>query len=276
MSKLSPAFSVLAAVFRHPRLDRAQLEAAIRLLRAARRVVVLTGAGISTPSGIPDFRSAGTGLWSHWDPLAIASIWSFREKPQRFYEWIRPLARKIVEAQPNAAHFALAELERLGKLHLLITQNIDALHQKAGSQRIVELHGHLRTLTCLQCRFQDTMEGYLVAFLDRGELPLCTRCGAVLKPDVVLFGEPLPDHEIRLAQEEALRCDLMLVVGSSLEVMPAADLPALAVRRGARLIIVNLEPTPYDHLADVVLHADVAKAMPQLVRALRMTEPSVS
>lgn len=276
MSKLSPAFSVLAAVFRHPRLDRAQLEAAIRLLRAARRVVVLTGAGISTPSGIPDFRSAGTGLWSHWDPLAIASIWSFREKPQRFYEWIRPLARKIVEAQPNAAHFALAELERLGKLHLLITQNIDALHQKAGSQRIVELHGHLRTLTCLQCRFQDTMEGYLAAFLDRGELPLCTHCGAVLKPDVVLFGEPLPDHEIRLAQEEALRCDLMLVVGSSLEVMPAADLPALAVRRGARLIIVNLEPTPYDHLADVVLHADVAKAMPQLVRALRMTEPSVS
>ncbi len=263
-------------MFRHPRLDRAQLEAAIRLLRAARRIVVLTGAGISTPSGIPDFRSAGTGLWSHWDPLAIASIWSFREKPQRFYEWIRPLARKIVEAQPNAAHFALAELERLGKLHLLITQNIDALHQKAGSQRIVELHGHLRTLTCLQCRFQDTMEGYLAAFLDRGELPLCTRCGAVLKPDVVLFGEPLPDHEIRLAQEEALRCDLMLVVGSSLEVMPAADLPALAVRRGARLIIVNLEPTPYDHLADVVLHADVAKAMPQLVRALRMTEPSVS
>jgi NAD-dependent deacetylase len=263
-------------VLRRSRRELSQLEAAIRLLRAARRIVALTGAGISTPSGIPDFRSPGTGLWSHWDPLDIASIWGFREKPQRFYEWIRPLAQKIVQARPNPAHFALAELERLGKLHLLITQNIDALHHKAGSQRIVELHGHLRTLTCLRCRFQDAMEGYLASFLDRGELPTCTHCGAVLKPDVVLFGEPLPDHAIRLAQEEALRCDLMLVVGSSLEVMPAADLPALAVRRGARLLIVNLEPTPYDHLADVVLHADVAKVMPQIVRALQRTDPAAS
>lgn len=256
-------------MLRRPRLDRSQLESAIHLLREAHRVVALTGAGISTPSGIPDFRSPGTGLWSHWDPLEIASIWGFREKPQRFYEWIRPLAQKIMQARPNPAHLALVELEKLGRLHLLITQNIDALHQKAGSQRVIELHGHLRTLQCLRCRFQDAMDGYLPAFLERGEMPVCQRCGSILKPDVVLFGEPLPEEEILTAQEEALRCDLMLVVGSSLEVMPAADLPALAVRRGARLIIVNLGPTPYDHLADVVLHADVAEAMPQIVQGLR-------
>lgn len=254
------------AVLRRTRFDSTLFQQAVELLKVARRVVALTGAGISTPSGIPDFRSPETGLWSQSDPLEIASIWGFRDKPQRFYDWFRSLTRDIVSARPNSAHQALVELEKLGKVFCLITQNIDQLHQRAGSNNVLELHGHLRTLTCLRCRFHDAAETYLHLFVNTGALPLCPNCGSILKPDVVLFGEPLPESILLAAQEETLRCDLMLVVGSSLEVMPAADLPPLAVRRGARLIIVNLGATPYDHLADVVLNGDVAAVLPALVK----------
>ena len=255
-------------MFRRSRVDPAQVQLAARYIRQAQHVVALTGAGSSTPSGIPDFRSVDTGLWNQVDPFLVASAWGFREKPQRFYEWMRPLARDIIEAEPNPAHFALAELERRGLLHTLITQNIDALHQRAGSQDVIELHGHLRTVSCLECSFTDSSETYLDAFLERGVLPTCPRCGYTLKPDVVLFGEPLPEDAILRAQEEALHCDLMIVAGSSLEVMPAADLPALAVRSSARLVLVNLGMTPYDHLADVIIRADVAQALPRLVEAV--------
>lgn len=231
-------------------------------------MAALTGAGISTPSGIPDFRSPVTGLWSQSDPMEIASIWGFRDQPQRFYEWFRRLTGEIVVARPNPAHHALADLEKMGKLFSVITQNIDHLHQRVGSSHVLELHGHLRTLTCLRCRFQDAAESYLHRFVNTGALPVCPACGSVLKPDVVLFGEPLSESILIAAQEEALRCDLMLVVGSSLEVMPAADLPPLAVRRGARLLIVNRGTTPCDHLADVVLNGDVAQVLPALVKQL--------
>ncbi len=259
-------------MLRRTRIDPTQLQRAIRLIREAERTVILTGAGISTPSGIPDFRSPETGLWSHWNPLEIASIWGFREKPQRFYDWIRPLAKSMIEARPNPAHHAVVELERLGRVQAVITQNIDALHQKSGSRLVIELHGHLRTMTCLRCRLQDAAEVYLHRFLNAGEMPVCPQCGSVLKPDVVLFGEPLPDREILTAQEEALQCDLMVVVGSSLEVMPAADLPALAVRRGARLIMINLGVTPYDHLADVCLQGDVGVVLPKIVEGVKKGE----
>lgn len=259
----------LSAVFRRPHVDPNQLRLAVRLLEAAERVVALTGAGFSTPSGIPDFRSAETGLWSHVNPMEIASIWGFREKPQRFYEWMRPLAQAIVDARPNPAHQALMQLERMGKLSAVITQNIDALHHRVGSQNVIELHGHLRTISCLDCRHQDEAEPHLREFLTKGILPVCPWCGAFMKPDVVLFGEPLPEVEILRAQEETLRCDVMLVAGSSLEVMPAADLPALAARRGARLLMINLTMTPHDHLADVVLSGDVASVLPRLISALR-------
>ncbi len=231
-------------------------------------MVALTGAGLSTPSGIPDFRSAETGLWSHVNPMEIASIWGFKEKPERFYTWMGPLARSIFEAEPNPAHTALLRLEQLGRLRAVITQNIDALHHRAGSRNVIELHGHLRTLTCLQCRRQYDAHPHLWLFLERGILPACPECGAIMKPDVVLFGEPLPEVEVLRAQEEALHCDAMLVAGSSLEVMPAADLPALAARRGAKLIMLNLGKTPYDHLAQVVLHGDVADVLPTLVSLL--------
>ncbi len=255
-------------MFRRPPRDPLQFQTATELLRGARKVVALTGAGSSTPSGIPDFRTDGTGLWSKIDPFTVASVWGFRENPQRFYQWMRPLTRDIITAKPNPAHLALARMEECGKLRLIITQNIDALHQKAGPQQVIELHGHLRTVVCLTCAFSDDAVPYLDAFITDGALPLCPHCGSVLKPDIVLFGEPLPEEAIVRAQEEALMCDLMLVAGSSLEVMPAADLPALAVRGGARLIMVNLGTTPYDHLADVILRGDVAKVLPKLADAI--------
>lgn len=255
-------------MFRRSSPDPAKFNQAAELLREAQRVVTLTGAGASTPSGIPDFRSVGTGLWSQVDPFVVASVWGFRENPQRFYKWMRPLASDILAAKPNSAHCALAGMEKSGKIRIIITQNIDALHQKAGSQRVIELHGHLRTVVCLTCMFTDDAAAFLNAYISEGVVPFCPDCGDILKPDIVLYGEPLPEESIVQAQEEALQCDLMLVAGSSLEVMPAADLPALAVRSGARLILVNWGMTPYDHLADVIVRGDVAKVLPQLAAAL--------
>jgi NAD-dependent deacetylase len=246
-----------------------QLEQALALLQEARSVTVLTGAGISTPSGIPDFRSDMTGLWSFTNPLEVASIWAFRDHPQRFYKWLQPLAEKILRAEPNPAHHALAEMERMGKVTTLVTQNIDGLHQKAGSRQVLEIHGHLRQVHCLSCGWQEGSQPYLEAFIRRGELPICPQCGAVMKPEVVLFGEALPHHLVVAAQEATLHSDLMLVVGSSLEVMPAADLPALAVRSGSRLIIATLGMTPLDHLADVLLRGDVAQTLPWLAARLQ-------
>jgi len=244
------------------------LQQALPLLKAARDVVVLTGAGISTPSGIPDFRSDHTGLWSLTNPFEVASIWAFRQRPQRFYDWIRPLASKMLDAHPNPAHLALTQLEKLGKISVIITQNIDGLHQKAESERVLEIHGHLRTVSCLDCGYRTQSGPYLRRFIASGDMPICPQCGSVMKPDVVLFGELLPHDVVVAAQEAALHCDLMLVVGSSLEVMPAADLPALAVRSGSKLIIATRGMTPFDHLADVIIRGDVAQTIPWLAHHL--------
>ncbi len=244
------------------------LQRALALLKEAKRTVVLTGAGISTPSGIPDFRSDATGLWSFTNPFEVASLWAFRERPQRFYQWLQPLAADILQARPNPAHIALAQMQRQGKLSTIITQNIDGLHQAAGSQHVLEIHGHLREVHCLTCGWEGESEPYLEAFIRSGELPICPQCGSVLKPKVVLFGEALPHDVVVAAQEAALHSDLMLVAGSSLEVMPAADLPALAVRSGSRLIIATLGITPFDHLADVLLRGDVAETLPWLAERL--------
>jgi NAD-dependent deacetylase len=172
--------------------NRAAIEDAAVLVRKAKRAVVLTGAGISTPSGIPDFRSEDTGLWSRDEPLEVASMTTFRTAPERFFEWFRPLAGQIFYAKPNAAHLALAQLEEAGFVKTVITQNIDALHQKAGSACVVETHGTMRTLTCTQCYQQFEAELYLKTFIDDGKLPTCAQCNGILKPDVILFGEQLP------------------------------------------------------------------------------------
>jgi NAD-dependent deacetylase len=242
---------------------------AARLIRQSRLTVALTGAGISTPSGIPDFRSSGTGLWNtaQIDPLRVASLRGFCEDPQAFYAWIRPLARLMLRAGPNLAHYALADLEGLGHLQAVVTQNIDLLHSRAGSKKVLEIHGHLREATCLRC-YQVQPAGPIMArFVEDGRTPHCPRpdCGGVLKPSVILYGEQLPAAVLVEAQRLARRCDLMIVAGSSLEVAPAGDLPALALAAGARLLIVNREPTPLDGSADVVIHADVAEALPAIL-----------
>lgn len=245
-----------------------RLHAAAEALRSSGNTIVLTGAGISTPSGIPDFRSAGSGLWQMADPMEIASLWSFHRAPERFYEWIRPVAQALFVAQPNPAHVALAQLEAAGLVQRIITQNIDDLHQKAGAVNVIELHGHLRSASCLECHTHYPAQHLWPAFLENGTIPHCPVCDAVLKPDVILFGEPPPYQSLRIAQEDALHCDVMLVVGSSLEVEPAADLPFLARRRGAKIIVVNLVPTPIDNRAEVVIQADASLALPRLVQLL--------
>ena len=240
------------------------VEFAADLLRAAKRAVVLTGAGISTPSGIPDFRSEGTGLWSSNEPLEAASLSTFRTAPERFFAWFRPLASQIYNARPNLAHKALAELEKAGCVYSVITQNIDTLHQKAGSQHVVEMHGTLRTLTCTHCYHQVDSAPYLGPFVENGAIPCCPKCGSVLKPDVILFGEQLPERAWFQAQRDARQSDLMLIAGSSLEVLPVAGLPMQALDRGAHLIIINNTATYLNVRADVAILDDVAGIIPAI------------
>lgn len=247
-----------------PAQAQAAIEFAADLLRQAKQAVVLTGAGISTPSGIPDFRSEGTGLWSRDEPMEVASLTTFRVAPERFYAWFRPLARQIFHAQPNPAHTALAKLEKAGRLSAILTQNIDALHRKAGAQNVVELHGTLATLSCTRCFHQAGSEDYLEEFIKEGTIPRCPKCGSVMKPDVILFGEQLPQKAWMEAQRAVRQCDLMVVAGSSLEVLPVAGLPMQAIDRGAHLVIVNNSPTYLNVRADVVILDDVAQILPAI------------
>lgn len=239
---------------------------AAALIRQAEYLVAFTGAGISTDSGIPDFRSPSSGLWANADPMSVGSIFGFKRNPQAFYDWVAPLTGTILNARPNAAHLALDRLERLGYLKSVITQNIDMLHTRAGNQCIFELHGHMRTATCIHCFTLFDGEPIMRQFLIDGQVPQCKICGGVIKPNVILFGEQLPVREFQNAQEAARRSDVMIVIGSSLEVAPAGDIPIMAARRGAKLIVLNLEPTPADRLADVVIHARAAEILPEIVR----------
>src|SRR5919106_3865282 len=159
------------------------IEDAAELFRKAKRAVALTGAGISTPSGIPDFRSEGTGLWSHDEPMEVASLSTFRTAPERFFNWFQPLASQICNAQPNAAHISLAEFESAGHVRVIITQNIDALHHKAGSKSVVEMHGTLRTVSCTNCFKQFEADPFLLAYVETGKIPQCLSCNGILKPD---------------------------------------------------------------------------------------------
>lgn len=243
---------------------RTSIEFAADLIRQSKHAVILTGAGISTPSGIPDFRSSGTGLWSRDEPLEVASLSTFRTHPARFFEWFRPLARQMFEASPNPAHAALAELEHCGFVKSIITQNIDTLHQRSGSKVVIEMHGTMQTLTCTQCYHWVQADSYIAAFVETGKLPLCPKCSQILKPDVILFGEQLPQTAWFRAQKEARGCDLMLVAGSSLEVLPVAGLPMQALDRGAHLIIINNAPTYINVRADVAILEDVATILPAI------------
>lgn len=246
-----------------------KIQQAASLLKGASHAIALTGAGVSTRSGIPDFRSHGSGLWQKNDPMSVASIWGFVEHPQGFYDWMKPLAKKIVDAKPNPAHTALAELEAIGKLHAIITQNIDNLHQRAGSKRVLEVHGHMRQSTCIRCFHMTDSAPLLEKFLTHGEFPTCEVCGGVMKPNVVLFGEMMPVSVMYEADKESKTCDVMLVAGSSLEVVPAADLPLVAKKNGAKIIIVNDSSTPVDAHAALVVRDDVVTALPKIVQAMK-------
>jgi NAD-dependent deacetylase len=245
--------------------DDALIDQAIDMLREARHVVALTGAGISTPSGIPDYRSPKSGMWEKGaDMMEVASIYAFRHNPQAFFDWLRPLLRVILEAQPNPAHVALARLEDAGRLHALVTQNIDLLHSRAGSRELFEVHGHLREIVCPACHHTLPARPFIDEFMATGAIPRCRRCHHVMKPSVVLFGELLPWRTMKAAQAHARAADLCLVAGSSLEVAPAGDLPALTRANGGRLIIINYEQTHMDAEADLVIRADVAEVLPRL------------
>jgi NAD-dependent deacetylase len=238
------------------------------IIRSSQRGVVLTGAGVSTPSGIPDFRSANSGLWERFDPFEVASLSAFRYNPTNFYEWMRTLATVIQGASPNLAHYGLAQMEEVGYIHTVITQNIDRLHHRAGSKNVLEVHGSMGSLTCTRCYHTVASQGYLEAYLQRGEIPYCPDCNSILKPDLVLMGEQLPAKTWLKAQEACKKCDLMIVAGSSLEVLPVAGLPMRALENGAHLILINHSATYLDVRADVVLHEDVADIIPAIVAEL--------
>ena len=241
---------------------------AVDILRDSKNTTVLTGAGISTPSGIPDFRSSTSGLWSRYDPFEVASLNSFRYNPEKFFDWMRPLAHKMHLADPNSAHVGLATLEKTGYVKTIITQNIDSLHQKAGSNNVVEVHGSMRSMTCMRCFKHVGSDGYVESYLEHGEIPHCPDCSGVLKPDVILMGEQLPSKAWLNAVEASQSCDLMIVIGSSLEVVPVANLPMQSIEHGSHLIIVNKSPTYIDVRADLVFHDDLIDIIPAIVNQL--------
>ncbi len=246
------------------------LAAASELIQHAARVVALTGAGISCPSGIPDFRSAD-GLYGGTASARPASLSDFRAAPERWYAQFRPLVQRLVLAEPNPAHRALAQLERDGELAATITQNIDGLHQRAGGRAVFELHGNLRGATCLECGYQMPAAP-LLARIVRGEIPRC-RCGGLLKPDVVLFDDELPRTLYWLAEREIQRCDLLLICGTSLQVAPANLLPQLARRVGAQIIVIDTAPTPCDAHASLVIRQDLAGALPAIAELVARRQP---
>jgi NAD-dependent deacetylase len=235
-----------------------------QLLKTARHAVALTGAGISTPSGIPDFRSRASGLWERYDPFTVASLTAFRHYPEKFFNWVHPLVQGIVQAKPNRAHYALADLEKAGYLAGVITQNIDDLHRRAGSKRVYEVHGHLRQATCVACFTVYDCEGFIEEFTKTGNPPHCGKCGAILKPDVVLIGEQLPYEVVQQAIRLLEDCDLVLIAGSSLEVTPVCTFPIQPLNHGAHMIIINNDPTFLDERADVVFREDVEHVLPRI------------
>jgi NAD-dependent deacetylase len=246
------------------------IERAAAQVAASKRAVALTGAGISTESGVPDFRSP-TGVWSRYDPdeFSYQRFVSSSGSRRNYWRWGMEFYPLLKEAQPNAAHLALAELERRQKLRCVITQNIDGLHQRAGSKEIIELHGTAMSVSCLGCGKEWPREEVHRWMVEDGiEDPECDACGGLLKPKTISFGQAMPEAETRRAFAEAAGCDLFLAVGSSLVVFPAAALVPTACETGAGLILINLEPTGFDHLADVAISGKAGEILPEIVAAL--------
>ncbi|MET1101652.1 MAG: NAD-dependent protein deacetylase [Pyrodictiaceae archaeon] len=243
------------------------VEEAAKLIASSSYVVVFTGAGISTESGIPDFRGP-SGLWKRIDPAKF-SIEYFYEDPDEVWKLFIQFFENYRRARPNPAHYAIAELERIGVVKSVITQNVDGLHQAAGSRRVIELHGSLRYAVCINCGYKVSLEEAIEEARRAARAPRCPRCGMPLKPGVVFFGEALPRKALEEAFEEAGRADLVLVVGSSLTVYPAAYIPQYAKERGAKLLIINMTPTASDYIADLVIRGKAGEVLPAITREVK-------
>ena len=234
-----------------------------KIIENSNKIVAFTGAGFSAESGISTYRGAG-GLWSKYDPSIYADINYFIRDPTYYWNFFRderyPCLKK---AKPNDAHFALVKLEKKRKLYRVITQNIDGLHQIAGQSNVIELHGNSRRFFCMSCKKIYSMQD--IFFKIKNEFPPRCSCGGVLKPNTVLFGESLPQNALESATLASKICDLFLVLGSSLVVYPAAQLPQIAKNNGAKLVIINIDKTPLDNIADIVINADVTKILPALI-----------
>ncbi len=247
--------------------SRASAERLAELIRESECAVALTGAGISVPSGIPDFRTPGKGLWEKVDPMSVATIDAFHRDTKRFWDFYRPRFHMLSDVRPNPAHEALAELERRGLLEAVITQNVDRLHRKSGSEHVIEVHGSIATASCTSCDASYELERVESLFDDEG-IATCESCAGKVKPDVVLFGELLPAEAMAEAERLCSRADLLLCIGSSLEVYPVAGLPALTLDAGGRIAIVTQSSTPYDSDAAVCLDGDVAEELTAVLASL--------
>lgn len=247
----------------------ASAERVADLLREAERGVVLTGAGISVPSGIPDFRTPGEGMWEKVDPMEVAHIDAFRRDPDRFWHFYAQRFMSLRDKRPNRAHEIVAELERRQFVRAVITQNIDRLHRAAGTDDLIEVHGSISHSICLECGGRFDLE-QVVAMIDQDptSAPECSSCIAPLKPDVVLFGEFLPEQALTRAHDLAAEADLMLAIGSSLEVHPVATLPGVTLANGGKLVLVTQGPTPYDRDAEIKLEGDVVDELSAILEAL--------
>jgi NAD-dependent deacetylase len=256
-------------------IEKKKIKEAAELLANSKNAIALTGAGISTESGIPDFRGEG-GIWEKYKPEIYGNIKAFMDNPAKFWELAEKVAPTLFKAKPNPGHIALAELEKMDIIKAVITQNIDELHQKAGSIIVYEVHGNINRFDCLGCRASYSKETVLKKLKkDKKKPPLCDICAAPLKPSVTLFGESLPKFEIYQSQAISQKADVMLIAGSSLEVAPACDLPLYTLREKGKLIIVNDQPTHLDERASVVIRHKTGIILPLIVEQIKLIKENV-
>lgn len=244
------------------------------LILQAKKIVVFTGAGVSTESGIPDFRSPG-GIWDKYDPdeFTIQKFLSSAETRRKHWKMLSE-SSLITETKPNPAHYAIAELDRLGKLDCVITQNVDNLHQKAGvpENKVFELHGNMKWTICLSCHQRFPTEELLQRIKQETDVLACPNCQGILKPDVVLFGEALPEKTLTEATRRSQNCDLLIIIGSTLVIYPAAYIPMYAKNAGAKLAIINLSATPLDHYATLVIHGKAGEIMSRVIGKVKLSQ----
>lgn len=242
-----------------------KIEEFAELIMDAEEIVALTGAGMSTESGIPDFRSPDTGLWTKVDPGEVASIQSYVANPERNVKFLLELGMTIFKAKPNKGHKALARLQELGKLEGVMTQNIDGLHQRAGTENVIELHGTANEAICMKCNEIYPITAFVNQIVQGESQPTCKKCGGLLKPNTIFFGEALESDVLQRADQMIGTCDLLIVLGSSLLVYPVAFYPQRVVGAGAKLGIINIQTTNMDTQAEVVIHKKIGTVLPKIV-----------